>query len=89
MIRLLLAEDQGMMRSALAALLALEDDLEVVGQVSTARRSCPPSGTVGPTSRCSTSSSRTGTPLDVAATVRAVAPTAPSCSSPRSGGPGT
>lgn len=33
MIRLLLAEDQGMVRGALAALLELEDDLEVVGQV--------------------------------------------------------
>lgn len=33
MIRLLLAEDQAMVRGALAALLELEDDLEVVGQV--------------------------------------------------------
>lgn len=32
-IRLLLAEDQAMVRGALAALLELEDDLEVVGQV--------------------------------------------------------
>jgi two-component system, NarL family, response regulator DesR len=32
MIRVLLAEDQGMMRSALALLLALEEDIEVVGQ---------------------------------------------------------
>ena len=34
MIRVLLAEDQGMMRGALALLLGLEDDFEVVGQVS-------------------------------------------------------
>lgn len=33
MIRLLLAEDQAMMRGALAVLLDLEDDLEVVAQV--------------------------------------------------------
>jgi two-component system response regulator DesR len=32
-IRVLLAEDQGMMRGALALLLGLEDDIEVVGQV--------------------------------------------------------
>ncbi|RKT02761.1 LuxR family two component transcriptional regulator [Streptomyces sp. 3211.6] len=34
MIRLLLAEDQGMMRGALALLLGLEEDIEVVAQVA-------------------------------------------------------
>lgn len=34
-IRVLIAEDQGMMRDALALLLGLEDDLEIVAQVST------------------------------------------------------
>lgn len=33
MIRLLLAEDQGMMRGALAVLLGLEDDIDVAAQV--------------------------------------------------------
>ncbi|MBW8482958.1 response regulator transcription factor [Actinomadura parmotrematis] len=34
MIRLMLAEDQGMVRGALATLLGLEDDIEVVGQAA-------------------------------------------------------
>ncbi len=38
MIQVLLAEDQGMMRGALAALLDLEPDLEVVAQVASGDR---------------------------------------------------
>lgn len=34
MIRIVLAEDQSMLRSALAALLALEEDMEVIGQAA-------------------------------------------------------
>ena len=37
MIRVLLAEDQSMVRGALAALLGLEDDIEVVGQAADGR----------------------------------------------------
>lgn len=41
MIRVLLAEDQGMMRSALALLLGLEEDIEVVAQVSSGEEVVP------------------------------------------------
>ena len=41
MIRVLLAEDQGMMRGALAVLLGLEPDLEVVAEVSTGTEILP------------------------------------------------
>ncbi|WP_405580932.1 response regulator [Streptomyces sp. NBC_01190] len=40
-IRLLLAEDQGMMRGALALLLGLEDDIQVVAQVAAGDRIVP------------------------------------------------
>ena len=42
MIRVLIAEDQAMIRSALASLLSLEDDIEVVGARSSAATSLPP-----------------------------------------------
>ncbi|MBT2387167.1 DNA-binding response regulator [Streptomyces sp. ISL-11] len=41
MIRLLLAEDQGMMRGALALLLGLEEDMEIVAQVGDGDRILP------------------------------------------------
>ncbi|MEN3306255.1 MAG: two-component system, NarL family, response regulator DesR, partial [Micromonosporaceae bacterium] len=41
MIRVLLAEDQGMMRGALALLLRLEPDIEVVAEVGTGTEVVP------------------------------------------------
>jgi two-component system response regulator DesR len=47
-IKVLLAEDQGMMRGALALLLGLEEDFEVVGQVATGDRIVPTAREVRP-----------------------------------------
>jgi two-component system response regulator DesR len=41
MIRVLIAEDQAMVRGAMKALLAMEDDLEIVGEVDRADRVVP------------------------------------------------
>jgi len=48
LIKVLLAEDQGMMRGALALLLDLEEDFEVVGQVATGDRIVPTAREVRP-----------------------------------------
>lgn len=47
-VKVLLAEDQGMMRGALALLLNLEDDMEVVAQVPTGDRIVPVALEAGP-----------------------------------------
>ena len=38
MIRIIIAEDQRMLRGALGALLDLEDDIEVMGKLRTGKR---------------------------------------------------
>jgi two-component system, NarL family, response regulator DesR len=48
LIKVLLAEDQGMMRGALALLLGLEEDFEVVGQVATGDQIVPTAVEVRP-----------------------------------------
>ncbi|MFE7120503.1 response regulator transcription factor [Streptomyces sp. NPDC057654] len=48
MTKVLLAEDQGMMRGALALLLGLEDDIEVVAQVSNGDEILPTAKDVRP-----------------------------------------
>jgi two-component system response regulator DesR len=48
LIKVLLAEDQGMMRGALALLLGLEDDFEVVGQVAAGDQIVPTAREVRP-----------------------------------------
>ncbi|WP_261327063.1 hypothetical protein [Modestobacter marinus] len=52
MIRVLLAEDQTLVRGALRALLDLEDDIEVVAEVGRGTSSSRPPASTGPTSRC-------------------------------------
>jgi two-component system response regulator DesR len=48
LIKVLLAEDQGLLRGALALLLDLEEDFEVVGQVATGDRIVPTAREVRP-----------------------------------------
>lgn len=54
MIRILLAEDMHMIRGALAALLGLEADMEVVAEVDRGTRSSPPPWPTDPPSPSST-----------------------------------
>ncbi|HEU4998113.1 MAG TPA: response regulator transcription factor [Lapillicoccus sp.] len=74
MIRVLLAEDQGLMRSALAALLALEDDLDVVGQVARVADIVPAVQAGRPDVALLDIELADGNALDVAPAVRSVRP---------------
>ena len=73
-IRILLADDEHLIRGALAALLALEDDLDVVAQAATGAEALAWPGRCGPTSRCSTCRCPTST-----ASTRRHQPCAPNC----------
>ena len=89
MIRLLLAEDQGLIGSALAALLALEDDLEVVGQVSTVAEIVPAVRDCRPDVALLDIEFEDGAPSTSRRPFGPWRRAVPSCSSPPSGAPGT
>ena len=55
MIRVLLADDEHLIRVALAQMLDLEDDIEIVGQASTGPEAVAQARHSDPTSPCSTS----------------------------------
>jgi two-component system response regulator DesR len=61
-IRVLLAEDQAMVRGALASLLGLEEDIEVIAEVGRGDEVLAAAATPRPTSRCSTSGCPASTP---------------------------
>ena len=60
-IKVLLADDQALVRGALAALLALEPDLEVVAEVGRGDEVVDAARPQAPTSACSTSRCRAST----------------------------
>ena len=74
MTRVLIAEDQGMMRGALATLLDLEDDLEVVAQVATGDRIVPTALEVRPDVALLDIEMPGGSGLDAAEQLRDVLP---------------
>jgi two-component system response regulator DesR len=73
-IRILLAEDQAMMRGALALLLGLEPDLEVVAQVSRADEIVPTAERVKPDVALLDIELPGGNGIDAARELRAVLP---------------
>jgi two-component system response regulator DesR len=74
MIRLLLAEDQGMMRGALALLLNLEPDIEVVAQAGTAAEAMEAAREVRPDVALLDIEMPDGSGLDTAAMLREQVP---------------
>ncbi len=74
MIRILLAEDQAMMRGALSVLLGLEEDLDVVGEVATVREILPSARHLQPDVALLDIELQDGNALDIAASLRAEVP---------------
>ena len=74
MIKVLLAEDQGMMRGALALLLGMEDDIEVVAQVEAGDRVMAAALETGPDIALLDIEMPGRTGLDVAGDLRAQLP---------------
>ena len=70
MIRLLLAEDQGMMRGALALLLGMEPDIDVVAQAGTTAEALDAARRVRPDVALLDIEMPDGSGLDTAATLR-------------------
>ena len=89
MIRVLLAEDQGMMRGALALLLGLEPDIEVVAEVATGAEVVAEAVRVRPDVALLDIEMPGVDGLTAAAELRQRLPAARCSSSPRSDGPGT
>ena len=80
MIRLVIADDQALVRGAIAALLGLEPDLEVVARGGLeATTPSPPWSSTGPTWPCSTSRCPASTEIEGCTADPRTLPRDPTC----------